>query len=60
VLFHRHQSERHSDKEATFESADLDEIPDNSELRLAPDNCPQMAAAKREDMPRTCSYLSAR
>jgi len=27
-------------REATFESADLDEIPDNSELRLAPDEMP--------------------
>ena len=34
------KSERHSDKEATFESADLDEIPGNSKLRLAPDEVP--------------------
>ena len=39
-FFTDYQSERHSDKEATFESADLDEIPDNGELRLAPDEVP--------------------
>src|SRR5262245_37707351 len=39
-FFTDYQSERHSDKEATFESTDLDEIPGNSELRLAPDKVP--------------------
>ena len=39
-FFTDYQSERHSDKEATFESTDLDEIPGNSEFRLAPDEVP--------------------
>jgi len=39
-FFTDYQSERHSDKEATFESTDLDEIPGNGEFRLAPDEVP--------------------
>ena len=54
------EPQRQSDEEAPLESSDLDNVADMPCSLWRRTMCPQIAAAKRDDIPRTLSYCVSR